>query len=201
MSVALIAAFLTPYEAVRLLSRLSKGVRTSFNEQVHGAMWPAPHILSEVIEGNPIDWIRGQLGRTYSFAASEVFLVLLVDPIWIYRQRATNDDCLGHILCRRGDAGLFQLLARMSPLFDPNERGAGSMTFLHCGAFARCPEVCRFLATCGASADIRDDMKRLPEDWATIQQAHDLATFLRHIRKGKTFNSSPTGCMSWLHSS
>lgn len=194
-----VSPFLVPYEAFRIMPRLSSSTAVVFKATVQSSWWESPCLQAP---HNLIDDIKVRLSipdrkkETYSM----ILLHLLDDPIQFYLLRATNEDMLVHVLARRGDVGLLELIARMTSVFDPNDNGAGGMTLLHCVAFSKSREACKFLVRVGADPNIRDAIGRLPEDWATVQQAHELATFLRHCRKGKV-ESQKINCTSWLHSS
>ena len=180
-----VAPFLTPLEAVRVFSRLSQSTRAVSLESSCN-FWLLPELLSSL---SPVEHIRRGLAvrnqEARALLLSELYLALSIEPIPVCSIRAGNDDKLMHVLGRRGETGLLQLVARMDPSFDPNETGSGGMTALHCCAFSKSMNACKFLIQSGADPNIKDSIGRLAEDWATVQQAHELATFLRRSRKGK----------------
>jgi hypothetical protein len=109
----------------------------------------------------------------------------MIDPKSVLASRAANGDGFLHVYSRKGEIRIVNLLLRFCTYADVNLLGSGNMTPLHLGAFGKSYSVCRSLMQARADPGVVDCMHRLPENWASVQQAHDLAQFLRRARKGK----------------
>lgn len=176
-----VSQYLTVIEAVRVFTRLRRTTRSSFQSSFDPYWWRTSSLKPHVIE-NTRSGLMSVGRKSY---ISNLYISLFVDPVQVGAQRISNGDSIFHLFARRNEPGLIQLCYRMIPTFDPNDRGAGGMTLLHCAAFSKSIDICRWLISVGADPKLFDDIHRLPEDWATIQNAHELATYLRRCRKGK----------------
>lgn len=191
------ACYLEPVDAVRVFTRLSRYTRSTFQSSVDpGKTWNA----SLFIATDSFDSLRTQLSTNRRQLLSALYVGLRVNPESILNLTAANGDSLVHLLCRKGEASILRMFVSHA-LIDVNRLGAGDMTLLHCSAFAKNTELCKMLINRGADPGIKDSIGRLPEDWATVQGAHELCTFLRHCRKGKHENPISNGCFSWLSTS
>ena len=190
-----VSPFVHVVDAVRILSRLNRNTRQNFSSLLDPSWWESMAQKDDHFVDN------FKLSLKYSnrkAVISDLYLLLINNPTELINLRCSNGDSVFHILARGNELGLIQLCARMVPTFDPNDRGAGSMTALHCAAFANSQSVCKWLISVGADAGLLDAIERWPEDWATIRQAHELAKFLRHARKGKNLNPKPPSCVPFI---
>jgi hypothetical protein len=191
------ACFLEPVDAVRVFTRLSRYIRSAFQSSVDpGRTWEA----STTGITCSFDSLRNQLSANRRQFLSDLYIRVQVNPDFILDLRAANGDSLLHYLCRKGESYIVQLILSHA-ILDMNQPGAADMTLLHCSAFSKNMEMCKFLINHRADPGTKDSIGRLPEDWATVQGAHDLCTFLRRSRKGKHVNNSPISCFSWLSTS
>ena len=179
-----IIKFLRPSEAVRVFKRLSREVRRSFSRIADPGLWEQPALVS-LPDEEIVNRVKVRLKSDRSHLIDELFLFCWTDPVRLSGLTAPNDDSILHMLCRNGEVKLFGMILNRFPALDLNAPGAGGMTCLHCAAFSRDFSLCSYLISRGADPGLRDSIGRLAEDWATLQTAHEVASFLRKCRKGK----------------
>lgn len=188
-----VVPFLNPGQAMRVFPRMSRGVGQVFSQRLTGHWWSCPDWIDNVeLFACWKDRLSSEQDR--HSAVDELFVLLLQSPAQLMDLTAVNGDTVLHVVCRKGEWTLVDLVLRFD--VNVNVRGAGDLTPLHCAAFARSESVCRALVAAHANAALRDSIGRLPENWASVQQAHQLATFLRQTRKLQTRRL--VGCFSWL---
>lgn len=189
--------FLEPVDAVRIFTRLSRYIRSAFQSSVDpGRTWEASRTKITC----SFDSLRNQLSANRRQFLSDLFIRMQVNPDFILDLRAINGDSFLHYLCRKGESNIVQFILSRA-ILDMNQPGAADMTLLHCSAFSKNMDLCKFLINHRANPCTKDSIGRLPEDWATVQGAHDLCTYLRRSRKGKHVNNTPISCFSWFNNS
>ena len=207
--------FVTPVQVYAVFSVLNKSITAMIKWHVDPVAWPDLHCH----RGPYWPIARDYLKRGDRQGLKNILLAKLgQDATAVMSMEAPNGDILLHQFARKGETNLVDMLLRYTapvadwfgdwdssdssmpefdedhmykPAYELRRKGAGGMTALHCAAFARSEATCRLLLLAGANAGARDDIGRYPENWATVQQAHDLSQFLRRVRKGKIKYTHP----------
>ena len=182
-----VIGFLFPVEAIYVFTVVNRSIRLIAQECLKERLWEKPAILlSDQICVEVKARIRTDDPYERYILLNDLWLGLTMDPDRMLNARAINGDGLLHFFCRKGEVSLASLIIRhmLAPSV-LNCAGASGMTALHCAAYARSEPLVRLLIKLHANPGIKDSIGRFPEDWATIQQMHDMADLLRRARKGK----------------
>jgi ankyrin repeat protein len=166
-----IANFLTSFEILKTYRNLNTLSRSLWRNLVADRGCP---------DGDVFDVFKATTSRTDWLN----FLIPYSLSVTSY-STAINGDTIVHKCARKGDLySVFILMSIGTSTFDPNMRGSGGMTVLHCAAASshKSPKLCKFLITKSFDVTIRDDIGRLAEDWANKQHAFDVAEILRNRR-------------------
>ena len=166
-----IASYLSKYEIFRLYRELSSSSRGLWRGLVTDRRPTTQQDVFEVYKSSQsrLDWLE--------------FLIGYIMTNQTYGT-AINGDTIVHKCARRGDLLSVYLLLHVGIAdFDPNMPGSGGMTVLHCAAAVSggAAKLCQLLLrSCDPS--LRDDIGRLPEDWANKQHAFEVSEVLRTKR-------------------
>lgn len=170
--VTCVASFLTPLEIYEKFKRLNSFSRSAWRRLVldRGSQFPGDVFDIYKSTTSRQDWLN--------------FLIPYCLSVSSY-STAINGDTIVHKCARKCDMySVFFLLSHGAIAFDPNMRGSGGMTVLHCAAASskESLKLCKFLISKSCDVTIRDDIGRLAEDWANKQHAFDVAEVLRDRR-------------------
>ena len=164
-----VASFLNPIDIFEIFRRLNTFSRSVWQSLVVDRGCPS---------GNVFELYKSTLSRRDWLN----FLISYSLSVSTY-STAINGDTIVHKCARKGDVYSVFLLLSLGA-FDPNSRGGGGMTVLHCAAASstKSMKLCKLLISKSADVTIRDDIGRLAEDWANKQLAFDVAEVLRDRR-------------------